>query len=92
MDKFFSYCPQCQFEFHETEEEAKRYADEHLEHFREEAPDGWSDEVWAVCWGEIKASAQETERRPYNPDTDFGIDSDCECVVDYGILPIESLP
>ena len=86
MDRFFSYCPECQFETHATAEEAAKAADDHLEHFREEAPDGWSEEVTSVCWGEIRATVEETERRPYNPETDFGIDPACECVVDYGVL------
>lgn len=88
MHRFFSYCPDCRFDTHETAEEAAKAADECLDHFREDAPDGWSDEVTAICWGEIKATVQETERRPYNPETDFGIDPECECVVDYGVLPI----
>lgn len=88
VHRFFSYCPDCGLDTHETAKEAEESADGHLEHFRDDAPDGWSEEVTAICWGEIKGEVEETERRPYNPEIDHGIDPNCECVVDYGIVPL----
>ena len=88
MDRFFSYCPECRFETHATAEEAEKAADEHLDHFRDEAPEGWSEDVTGICWGEIKGTIQETLRRPYDPEQDVMIDSSCDEVVDYGVLPI----
>ena len=87
MDRFFSYCPDCGFETHTTSEEARDSADAHLDHFRDYACDGWNDDVTQICWGEIRETVDETERRPYNPETDYMIDPECECVVDYGLMP-----
>ncbi len=55
--KFFGYCPDGGFETFETKKEAIEYAQESIDHFRDEACEGWSEEVSGVCWGEIK---QET--------------------------------
>lgn len=88
MNIWFSYCPNCGLESHATEKEASDNANRHLEHYREDAPDGWSDEVNDVCWGEIKEVVKETERRAYNPDTDYGIDPSCDYVVDYALCPV----
>jgi len=79
-------CPECGFETFKTAKEAEADAEAHLDHYRDDAPDGWNDEVTGICWGEVKASVDETERRPFDPATDFGIDPDCEAVVDYGLI------
>lgn len=87
MDRFFSYCPECQFGTHATAEEAAKAAEEHLEHYQDDAGDGWSDDVTGICWGEIKATCDETSRRPYDPTQDFGVDPDCSEIVEYAIVP-----
>ena len=90
MERFFCYCPNCDiFETHKTAEDAAESADEHLDLcFRDRAFEGWSDEVDGLCWGEIKATAQETDRRPYDPENDHGVETPCEYIVDYGLRPI----
>ena len=88
MNRFFSYCPDCGIDDHATAEEAEKHADGCLDHYRDDAPDGWDENVTSICWGEIKGSVLETERRPFNPETDHGIDPDCKFVVDYGIVPV----
>ena len=89
MDRFFSYCPDCGFDTHPTAEEAESAADGHVDHFRDDAPDGWNDDVTLVCWGEIKGSVQETERRMFDPENDMaiGILEEGVEMVDYGIVP-----
>lgn len=52
--KYFSFDPNWGFEFHETEEEAKTYAQENLDSERSNAFEGWSDDVVNICWGELK--------------------------------------
>ncbi len=52
--KYFGYCPESGFETFETKKEAKGYALSSIDYFREEASEGWPDEVSNVCWGEIK--------------------------------------
>ena len=88
MDRFFRYCPNCGLDTFGTAEEAEKDADGCVDHYRDDAPDGWDEDVTQICWGEIKGHTVETERRPYDPEQDFGIDPDCECIVDYGIVPV----
>jgi hypothetical protein len=56
--KYFSHVDGM-FEFHETKEDAIVRCKEELESFRDNAEDGWPDEVNYVCWGEIKQRAKE---------------------------------
>ena len=57
--KFFSYDPDDGFEVHETEEEAKMCAQKTIDRYRDDATDGWSEEVEYVCWGELRQQAVE---------------------------------
>lgn len=89
--RYFSYCNDCGFDTHATAAEAETSADEHLDHYRDDAPDGWSDDVTAICWGEIKGTVQETERRMFDPETDIaqGICEEGVEMVDYAVLPFD---
>ena len=84
--RFFSYCPDCLFDIHRTAEEAKQAAEDHLEHYRNEAGDGWSEDVTGVCWGEIKQETVETERRA-RTDDDM-CDPEFAEIVDYGLMDV----
>ncbi len=57
--KFFSYDPDTGINTHETEAEAKAEAENIIQEYRENADEGWSEEVSGVCWGEIKQKAFE---------------------------------
>ena len=43
MDRFFSQCPDCGFETYKTAKEASDSADAHLDHYRDDAGEGWSE-------------------------------------------------
>lgn len=61
MNLYFGYCPNLGFETFESEDKAKEYAQSSIDHFRDEAGDGWSEYVDVVCWGEVKEQAAITE-------------------------------
>jgi hypothetical protein len=66
-NRFFTYCPDCGFDTHETQEAAEKAADRCLDHFRDDAADGWSEDVTQICWGEIKGEVvQQPILRPRN--------------------------
>ena len=91
MKRFFSYDPNDRIRFHATAEEAKAEAEYALELYREEAGDGWDENVDEIMWGEIKELVQETSRRPYDPKKDGHIDSTlCDEVVEYDLKAIEA--
>jgi hypothetical protein len=59
---WFSYDPNCNgFMFHATEAEAKEAAEDALEFERDEADEGWSEEVDRICWGKVNARAMMTD-------------------------------
>lgn len=76
MKSFFSYDENQGFERHETAAAAKADAESALEMYRDDAGDGWSDEVGRVCWGLVIGTVSETERRERCPDTDC--DGECD--------------
>jgi hypothetical protein len=84
--KYFSYDPYDDFEFYDTEEEAKAAAQRVLDGEREEAYEGWSEDVDKIFWGEIRQHVVETMNRP-RTDADHG-DSEFDTVVDYGLVDI----
>ena len=61
MKKFFSYDPDDGFEFHDTEDAAKDRAQAAIDLYREDASEGWAEEVDRVCWGEVRQQAKERD-------------------------------
>lgn len=82
--RFFSYDPNAGIEFHATAAEAEAAADSVLDGYRDNAPEGWDENVESVCWGEVRQQVMETERRPATPDDAYY--PDCTQVVDYQLL------
>lgn len=61
---FFAYGGDCGYEEFKTAEEAREFADEEIAGYREQACDGWSDEVGGVVWGIVMQRATMTGLRP----------------------------
>lgn len=57
--EFFAYDPECGFETFKTEAEAKKYAQDSIDSYREEASEGWSELVNNVCWGVVLGTTRE---------------------------------
>jgi hypothetical protein len=84
--KYFSYDPYDGFELYDTEDEAKAAAQRVLDGEREEAYEGWSEDVDKIFWGEIRQHVVETMNRP-RTDADH-VDSEFATIVDYGLVDI----
>lgn len=82
---FFSYDSSGCYEEHDTAEKAAAYAEDSISEYRDNAPDGWSDEVESVVWGVIMQRATMTGLRPVTEDDNVapGIEEWC----DYTLLP-----
>ena len=59
--EFFAYDSECGFETFKTEAEAKKYAQESIDAYREEASEGWSEAVENICWGVVLGTTREVE-------------------------------
>ena len=77
---FFSYSS-FESDVHDTEVKAIAAANEYIDYYRDNAADGWSDEVKNVFWGEIKACAKECDVEPAPSD------SNVDYVCDYELVP-----
>ena len=74
MKRFFSYDPEDGFVFHDTADCAKQHAQEGINAYRENAHEGWSEEVSLLCWGEIKQGATEIQGEALNDYGDYYAD------------------
>lgn len=64
--RYFSYDPEDGFEFHNTEEEARKRCQENFEVCQDVAvDDGW-DDGWAehICWGIVKGRVELVKSEP----------------------------
>lgn len=50
---WYAYDPEEGFEFFDTEDEARKWAEEAMEHYHDTASDGWPDNIAALQWGEV---------------------------------------
>lgn len=87
--RWFSYDGQS-FETHDTEAAAMKSAEEAFESCREEAPDGWPDEVEQICWGVVTQEVEETLRRTRRDDDPCS--RICDEFVDYALMPALKSP
>jgi hypothetical protein len=85
--QYFSYHPEEGFELHKTAEEAKKAAQEHLEYERDQAYEGWSDNVDGICWGKLKQRVVETLNRP-KTDEDTNVPTECDTIAEYDLLDL----
>lgn len=95
FSQFFSYDPQGDFiTDHPTAQAARDAAEASVEFYRDEAPDGWNEEVLNVCWGAVLGEVQETERRPITREDreELGISQSCAEYVDYRLVDIATPP
>lgn len=58
-DKYFTYDPDQGFETHPTADEAKQSAEDCLDYYRDNAGDGWGEDVQNVCWGVLSEHSVE---------------------------------
>lgn len=82
---FFSYDSSGCYEEHDTAEKAVACAEDSISEYRDNAPDGWSDEVVSVVWGVIMQRATMTGLRPVTEGDNVAPDIEEWC--DYTLLP-----
>lgn len=82
---FFSYDSSGCYEEHDTAEKAVAYAEDSISEYRDNAPDGWSDEVGSVVWGVIMQRATMTGLRPVTEEDNVAPHIEEFC--DYTLLP-----
>lgn len=64
MTRFFSYDDDLRFEEHDTADAASKCAEGRLDYDRDNAHEGWPEEVTDTCWGVVLARVTETSRAP----------------------------
>lgn len=87
---FFAYGSECGYEEFDTAEEATEFAEAEIADFRDQACDGWSDEVGSVVWGIVMQRASMTGLRPVTEDDN--VPSHIEEWCDYTLLPAVETP
>ncbi|WP_406659150.1 hypothetical protein [Raoultella ornithinolytica] len=87
---FFAYGSECGYEEFDTAEEATEFAEAEIADFRDQACDGWSDEVGSVVWGIVMQRASMTGLRPVTEDDN--VPSHIEEWCDYTLLPAVQTP
>lgn len=83
--KYFSYSDDQGFETFTTAEEAKESAQDALDHYQDNASEGWDIEVENIYWGEIKQTTKEINVRTVEEAAEEGIyvSSDCSGVSEF---------
>lgn len=69
--KYFMYGPDCGFEHYNSQDEALKAANEMIGDYRENAADGWCDEVDQVCFGIVLSYSLQHDVKPPSEYNDF---------------------
>ena len=91
MPKYFCF-DGVDFHTFDTELEAKKWALDSMDNYRDEADEGWPDESLNVHYGVVVGSSQITEERPPEPHEAISNDVDmvqCREIVDAENRPLE---
>jgi len=83
---WFAVDPNDMVKTFDNPEAAREYAESALEFERDNAGDGWSEEVTNIMWGLVVESCEETYRRP-REDGDVMIGSHIKEIADYDLVP-----
>lgn len=92
--RWFSYDPDTGFDVHDTEQAAQLAAEECIEYYREQAGDGWNENVESICWGVISQEAVRVSSVPVKLVDDPRARADFErrkfeTIDDYALRPLE---
>lgn len=87
--KYFVYNPDIDgMQFYDTEKKAVDACDWIIGHYRDEAHEGWDEQVENTCWGEVKQKAEMFGLRDATEEDS----TDCETWCDYKLEDVEPLP
>lgn len=87
---YFCYDPDTGFETYNTPEGAKQAAEEAIDYYRDNADEGWNEEVCGVCWGKINQRTVETLSLSIKEAENQGISlpEECSGFSDYGLIDV----
>lgn len=68
MGEWYSYDPDCGYEEHDTEAEARAAAEQALEYRRDVAGEGWAEDTDQIVWGRVMGRAMPTTTHTHGPD------------------------
>lgn len=86
---FFSIDGCGDVELHDDEIDAYDAAEASIQEERDQAGDGWSEDVTRIMFGKVLGTAQETSNVAVDPEIHFNMPADVERVVDYGIVSVD---
>ena len=89
VQKWFAVDSLDNMEVFDNPEDAKKYAEDALGWSRDNACDGWSEEVTNIMWGRINGRVEETLRRDRTED-DVMVPPDCDEIVDYEVVSMDA--
>jgi len=69
--EYFMYGPDCGFERYDSQDEAVKAANEMIDSYREDAGDGWCDEVEQVCFGIVISYSRQHDVQQPSEDNGF---------------------
>jgi uncharacterized phage infection (PIP) family protein YhgE len=69
--EYFMYGPDCGFERYDSQDAAIKAANEMIDDYREDAADGWCDEVEQVCFGVVLSYARQHDVQPPSEDNGY---------------------
>ncbi|POW54652.1 hypothetical protein C3408_22660 [Candidatus Pantoea alvi] len=69
--EYFMYGPDCGFERFDSQDAAIKAANEMIDDYREDAADGWCDEVDQVCFGIVMSYARQHDVQQPSEDNGF---------------------
>ncbi|QDP52626.1 MAG: hypothetical protein Tp185DCM00d2C31949991_11 [Prokaryotic dsDNA virus sp.] len=89
--KYFSYDSDSGFETHNTKGEAIKAASDMIDYYRDNASEGWSDEVDSVCWGVISQESVQSEPIEVTEEirSEICISPDVSHMCDYGLEDVK---
>ena len=82
--KFYSYDPELGFEVHDTEADARSEAEATLEHYADQAPEGWHENVSDIEWGRMIPLGECVQINTREAKEGSGFD----CMCDYTLKPL----
>lgn len=90
MDKFYCYCPDTGFDTFELEGEARQAAQDSIDYYRDNASEGWDEEVEQVSWGEITQVVGTPQDKPLTKElrSELGITCKSDTLRDYHLVNI----
>ena len=74
----------------ETPAEAKQAALKFLDDERDEAGDGWSEDIWQIRWGRIHGQCIQTSKKEIEPGSVHGVSPHIQVLATYDVVDVQA--